>query len=171
MAGGQAYAGDPHVRCHAAYSGGQRVQHRAVVQRGHAGMVSGGAVPPPRILNGILVPHRIIKAGVYPQNACGNTPAIFLKKRLIATNRCNGFNGAAHPLCGNKPWNPLWIPRLVNAKSGCGCRNRRYFRLFRYTLDRGIIEVNIGVEVRLDKPKTRISYADTRVFVGGVREI
>lgn len=31
----------------------------------------------PRILNCILVPHRIIKAGVYPQNACGNTPAIF----------------------------------------------------------------------------------------------
>ena len=61
----------------AAHSGGQRVQHRAVVQRGHAGMVSGGAVPPPRILNCILVPHRIIKAGVYPQNACGNTPAIF----------------------------------------------------------------------------------------------
>lgn len=53
------------------------VQHRAVVQRGHAGMVSGGAVPSPRILNCILVPHRIIKAGVYPQNACGNTPAIF----------------------------------------------------------------------------------------------
>lgn len=40
-------------------------------------LVSGGAVPPPRILNCILVPHRIIKAGVYPQNACGNTPAIF----------------------------------------------------------------------------------------------
>ena len=95
----------------------------------------------------------------------------FLKKRLVTTNRCNGFNGAAHPLCGNKPWNPLWIPRLVPAKSGCVCRNRRYFRLFRYTLDRGIIEVNVGVEVRLDKPKTRISYADTRVFVGGVREI
>ena len=67
--------------------------------------------------------------------------------------------------------NPLWIPRLFNAKSGCVCRNRRYFRRFRYTLDRGIIEVNVGVEVRLDKPKTRISYADTRVFVGGVREI
>ena len=49
--------------------------------------------------------------------------------------------------------------------------NRRYFRLFRYTLDRGVIEVNVGIEVRLDKPKTRISYADTRVFVGGVREI
>ncbi len=77
VAGGQAYAGDPHARCHAAHSGGQRVQHRAVVQRGHTGMVSGGAVPPPRILNCILVPHRIIKAGVYPQNACGNTPAIF----------------------------------------------------------------------------------------------
>ena len=46
-------------------------------------------------------------------------------------------------------------PRLVNAKSGCVCRNRRYFRLFRYTLDRGIIEVNGGAEVRLDKPKTR----------------
>ena len=30
--------------------------------------------------------------------------------------------------------NPLWIPRLFNAKSGCVCRNRRYFRLFRYTL-------------------------------------
>ena len=67
--------------------------------------------------------------------------------------------------------NPLWIPRLFNAKSRCVCRNRRYFRLFRYTLDRGIIEVNVGVEVRLDKPKTRISYADTRVFAGGVREI
>ena len=77
VAGGQAYSGDPHARCHAAHSGGQRVQHRAVVQRGHAGMVSGGAVPPPRILNCILAPHRIIKAGVYPQNACGNTPAIF----------------------------------------------------------------------------------------------
>ena len=58
----------------------------------------------------------------------------FLKKRLVTTNRCNGFNGAAHPLCGNKPWNPLWIPRLVPAKSGCVCRNRRYFRRFRYTL-------------------------------------
>ena len=30
--------------------------------------------------------------------------------------------------------NPLWIPRLFNAKSGCVCRNRRYFRRFRYTL-------------------------------------
>ena len=30
--------------------------------------------------------------------------------------------------------NPLWIPRLFNVKSGCVCRNRRYFRLFRYTL-------------------------------------
>ena len=58
----------------------------------------------------------------------------FLKKRLVTTNRCNGFNGAAHPLCGNKPWNPLWIPRLFNVKSGCVCRNRRYFQLFRYTL-------------------------------------
>ena len=43
--------------------------------------------------------------------------------------------------------------------------------LFKIPQDRGIIEVNVGVEVRLDKPKTRISYADTRVFVGGVREI
>ena len=25
--------------------------------------------------------------------------------------------------------NPLWIPRLFNAKSRCVCRNRRYFRL------------------------------------------
>ena len=33
------------------------------------------------------------------------------------------------------------------------------------------IVVNAGVYGRLDKPKTRISYADTRVFVGGVREI
>ena len=30
--------------------------------------------------------------------------------------------------------NPLWIPRLFNAKSRCVCRNRLYFRLFRYTL-------------------------------------
>ena len=30
--------------------------------------------------------------------------------------------------------NPLWIPRLFNTKSGYACRNRRYFRLFRYTL-------------------------------------
>ena len=29
--------------------------------------------------------------------------------------------------------NPLWIPRLFNAKSRCVCRNRRYFRRFRYT--------------------------------------
>lgn len=72
-------------------------------------MVFGGAVPPPRILNCILVPHRIIKAGVYPQNACGNTPAIFLKKMLVTTNRCDGFNGAAHPLCGNKPWGGLFV--------------------------------------------------------------
>ena len=43
--------------------------------------------------------------------------------------------------------------------------------MFKIPQDRGIIEVNVGVEVRLDKPKTRISYADTRVFVGGVREI
>ncbi|MFZ1531079.1 MAG: hypothetical protein WAT15_02870, partial [Gemmiger qucibialis] len=28
--------------------------------------------------------------------------------------------------------NPLWIPRLFNAKSRCVCRNRRYFRRFRY---------------------------------------
>ena len=28
----------------------------------------------------------------------------------------------------------MWIPRLFNVKSGCVCRNRRYFRLFRYTL-------------------------------------
>ena len=95
-----------------------------------------------------------------------------MKKRLITTNRCNGFNGAAHPLCGNKPWGGLFVfcagyhehqPVFVEIDD--------IFRLFRYTLDRGIIEVNVGVEVRLDKPKTRISYADTRVFVGGVREI
>ena len=30
--------------------------------------------------------------------------------------------------------NPLWIPRRYNAKSRCVCRNRRAFRLFRYTL-------------------------------------
>ena len=30
--------------------------------------------------------------------------------------------------------NPLWIPRRFNAKSRCVCRNRRAFRLFRYTL-------------------------------------
>jgi len=30
--------------------------------------------------------------------------------------------------------NPLWVPRLFNASSRCVCRNRRYFRLFRYTL-------------------------------------
>ena len=29
--------------------------------------------------------------------------------------------------------NPLWIPGLFNAKSCCVCRNRLYFRLFRYT--------------------------------------
>ena len=29
--------------------------------------------------------------------------------------------------------NPLYIPRLFNAKSRCVCRNRRYFRRFRYT--------------------------------------
>ena len=57
------------------------------------------------------------------------------------------------------------------AISGCVCRNSRYIRLLSYSLDRGIIEVNGGAEVRLDKPKTRISYTDTRVFVGGVREI
>ena len=28
--------------------------------------------------------------------------------------------------------NPLYIPRLFNAKSRCVCRNRRYFRRFRY---------------------------------------
>jgi hypothetical protein len=27
--------------------------------------------------------------------------------------------------------NPLYIPRLFNAKSRCVCRNRRYFRRFR----------------------------------------
>ena len=30
--------------------------------------------------------------------------------------------------------NPLWIPRLFNAKFRCVCRNRRYFWLFRYPL-------------------------------------
>ena len=30
--------------------------------------------------------------------------------------------------------NPLWVPRLFNASSRCVCRNRRYFRFFRYTL-------------------------------------
>ena len=30
--------------------------------------------------------------------------------------------------------NPLWVPRLFNASSRFVCRNRRYFRLFRYTL-------------------------------------
>ena len=29
--------------------------------------------------------------------------------------------------------NPLWIPRFFNAKSGCVCRNKLNFRLFRYT--------------------------------------
>ena len=29
--------------------------------------------------------------------------------------------------------NPLYIPRLFIAKSRCVCRNRRYFRRFRYT--------------------------------------
>jgi len=29
--------------------------------------------------------------------------------------------------------NPLYIPRLFNAKSRCVCGNRRYFRRFRYT--------------------------------------
>ena len=33
----------------------------------------------------------------------------FLKKRLVTTNICNGFNGAAHPLCGNKPWGGLFV--------------------------------------------------------------
>ena len=28
--------------------------------------------------------------------------------------------------------NPLWIPRLFNAKASCVCRNRLNFRLFRY---------------------------------------
>uniref|UniRef100_UPI003FEF2E7E hypothetical protein n=1 Tax=Gemmiger qucibialis TaxID=2997294 RepID=UPI003FEF2E7E len=30
--------------------------------------------------------------------------------------------------------NPLRLPRLFNAKSGCVCRNKLNFRLFRYTL-------------------------------------
>ena len=34
-----------------------------------------------------------------------------------------------------------------------------------------LVGVNVGVEVRFYKPKTRISYVDTRVFAGGVREI
>lgn len=33
----------------------------------------------------------------------------FLEKKLAVTNKCNGFNGAAHPLCGNKPWGGLLV--------------------------------------------------------------
>ena len=42
--------------------------------------------------------------------------------------------------------NPLWIPRLFNAKSGCVCRNRLNFRLFRYTL--GLFYLVIAPAVR-----------------------
>jgi hypothetical protein len=63
-------------------------------------MVSGGAVPPPRILNCILVPHRIIKAGVYPQNACGNTPAIFWKRGWLQLTDATVLTGLLIPFAG-----------------------------------------------------------------------
>lgn len=83
VAGGQAYAGDPHARCHAAHSGGQRVQHRLRFSAATLVAVSGGAKPPPpRILNCILVPHRIIKAEYTRKTLAGNTPAIFFEKEV-----------------------------------------------------------------------------------------
>ena len=77
--------------------------------------------------------------------------------------------------------NPLWIPRLFNVKSGCVCRNRRYFRLFRYTLAqrrnfpsfRSCIRINSSIIHKYSKSmyKYRIQhFADLRDLPGDKRQ-
>ena len=59
--------------------------------------------------------------------------AVFVKVYL-KTKKMTNISQAQAGFKANSRRNPLWISRLFNAKSGCACRNRLNFRLFRYTL-------------------------------------
>ena len=58
--------------------------------------------------------------------------AVFVKVYL-KTKKMTNISQAQAGFKANSRRNPLWISRLFNAKSGCVCRNRLNFRLFRYT--------------------------------------
>ena len=104
-----------------------------------------------RLRHGICVAKMLDNVGLrYPHRASGAKAPRTL--RLLPLLRfAVSATGGAH-LCSIQYYLRFWLsscrtslavsalsimrycPRLFNAKSGCVCRNRRYFRLFRYTL-------------------------------------
>ncbi len=70
------------------------------------------------------------------QNGNTKRPRIFheLFKVYLKTKKMTDISQTQAGFKAKSRRNPLWIPRLFNAKSRCICRNRRYFRLFSYTL-------------------------------------
>ena len=58
----------------------------------------------------------------------------FALKVYLKTKRTTDISQTQAECKAKSHRNPLRIPRLFNAKSRCACRNRRYFRRFRYTL-------------------------------------
>ena len=55
-------------------------------------------------------------------------------KVYLKTKKMTNISQAQAGFKANSRRNPLWISRLFNAKSGCACRNRLNFRLFRHTI-------------------------------------
>ena len=55
-------------------------------------------------------------------------------KVYLKTKKMTNISQAQAGFKANSRRNPLWISRLIHAKSSCACRNRLNFRLFRYTL-------------------------------------
>ena len=54
---------------------------------------------------------------------------LFLPKVYLKTKKMTDISQTQAGFKAKSRRNPLWIPRLFNAKSRCVCRNRRYFRL------------------------------------------
>ena len=59
-------------------------------------------------------------------------------KVYLKTKKMTNISQAQAGFKAKSRRNPLWISRLFNAKSGCACRNRLNFRLFRYTPEKRI---------------------------------
>ena len=59
---------------------------------------------------------------------------LYVSKVYLKTKKMTDISQTQAEFKAKSRRNPLWIPRLFNAKFRCVCRNRRYFRLFRYPL-------------------------------------
>ena len=83
-----------------------------------------------------FLPAKTIILAIDSNGAVGHLltrSAVFVKVYL-KTKKMTNISQAQAGFKANSRRNPLWISRLIHAKSGCACRNRLNFRLFRCTL-------------------------------------